>query len=103
MLERSLSSLSFVKLDRALEISIFRKRINRKRKFERKNEDERMLRTICSKTRSYHLFRIKFDRVLEISIFRKRIDGRKSLKEKMKMKECFERFVLIILYFSRDY
>lgn len=42
MLERSLSSLSFVKLDRALEISIFRKRINRKRK------DERMLRTICS-------------------------------------------------------
>ena len=55
----------------ALEISIFQKRIDGRRK------DERMLRTICSKTRSYHLFRLKLARALEISTFRKRIDGKR--------------------------
>ena len=55
----------------ALEISIFQKWIDGRRK------DEKMLRTICSKTRSYHLFLLG---ALEISIFRKRIDGKRKFE-----------------------
>ena len=59
-----------------------------------------MLRMICSKTLSYHLFRVKLARALEISIFRKRIDRKRKFE---RMKGCFERFVkkrVLIIFFG---